>query len=85
MTGPDHDFKASLGEFFGLFNRRKSIGTLAKMFNGLKNIWIPRDIDDLFRGENVVRTLEELIGFNREHKGLEMPPGEETASSSIRN
>ena len=40
---------------------------------------------ELFEGETmlgkkVVRTLEELIDFNIEHKDLELPPGEKTAS-----
>lgn len=65
-----------MGEYFGLFDRRKSVVTLKELFNSAKNSWMSKDIKCLFEGMKVVRTLEELIDFNNEHKALEMPPGE---------
>ena len=50
--------------------------TLKELFGSAKNIWTSRDIKYFFKGKKVVRTLEELIDFNNEHKALEMPPGE---------
>ena len=54
--------------------------TSNELLNSAKNARTSKDIRDLFKSKQVVRTLEELIDFNNEHKALEMPPGEYTTS-----
>ena len=78
ITKPGHDFKASLGEYLGLFKRYKGFGPPGEFFRSLKRIRRLRDLSALFRRRRVVHTLEELIDFNIKNKDLEMPNGKYT-------